>query len=239
MALALVYIMGQLNPPFMLVFSNIILLATSCVAVLFSFLILNKYTGRNPKPMFSMAWVGISSGLFLWFLGGLVWVVYALFLNVNPFPSFADVLFVAGYFPLFLALFLVLKVFQTDFSKKKLMLQIGFTIGLSAVISYLLLVPISNSGKTPLVTALSAAYPILDIGLFAPAFVILLIFFEGSIGKAWFFLILGIILNIIADLFFTYTALQGFYHEGHPVELFFLWGYVAFLLGFHIHRREL
>jgi len=86
---------------------------------------------------------------------------------------------------------------------------------------------------------LSTAYPILDIGLFAVAFSILLIFFKGTIGKAWLFLTGGIILNIAADLLFNYAELQGFYYEGHPLELFWLWGYVAFLVGFYIHKREL
>jgi len=50
---------------------------------------------------------------------------------------------------------------------------------------------------------------------------------------------LTVILNIVADLLFTYADLQGFYYEGHPLELFWLWGYVAAILGLYIHRREL
>jgi len=237
--LAFVYIVGQLSPEFMLVFSNILFPATAGIAVMGSFLILKKYVRHNPKPMFSMAWVSFSSGLSLWFLGELVWAIYVLFLQVNPFPSFADVLYLSGYFSLFLALFLILKLFQSVFSQKMLMFQLGVTGALLVAVSFLLVVPIINSGEDLFTTALSAAYPILDIGLFAVAFAVLLIFLEGSIGKAWFFFTLGVILNIAADLLFTYAELQGFYYEGHPFELFWLWGYVAFLLGFYIHKREL
>jgi len=237
--LAFIYIVGQLNPEFMLVFSNILFPATAGFAVMMSFWILKKYVGHNPEPMFSMSWVCFSSGLFLWFLGELTWAIYVLFLQMNPFPSFADVLYLGGYLPLFLALFLILELFQSVFSQKMLMLQVGVTVALSVIVSYLLVMPTINSGEDLFTTALSAAYPILDIGLFTVAFASLLIFIKGSIGKAWFLFTLGIILNIVADLSFTYAELQGFYYEGHPFELLWLWGYIAFLLGFHIHKREL
>jgi len=119
------------------------------------------------------------------------------------------------------------------------MLQFGVSLALSASVLYLLVEPIVNSGEELFTTALSAVYPILDIGLFTLAFAILLVFIKGSIGKAWFFLTSGVILNVVADLLFAFADLHGFYFEGHPFELFWLWGYVAFLLGFHIHRSEL
>jgi len=238
--LAFVYGVAQINPEFMLVFSNVLFPATAGITVIASFWILKRYVGHNPKPMFSMAWVCFSTGLSLWFLGELTWAIYILVLQADPFPSFADVLYIGGYVPLFLTLFLILKLFQSVFTKKTLMLELGVTVGFfSFVVSYLLVLPIIQSSEDILSTALSAAYPILDIGLFAEALGILLIFIKGSIGKAWFFLTLGIILNIVADLFFTYGELQGFYYEGHPFELFWLWGYIAFLSGIYIHRREL
>jgi len=237
--LALIYGFGQSSLEFMLVFSNILFPTTAGLAVLMSFWILKKYAGHNPKPMFSMAWVCFSSGLFLWFLGELAWAIYILYLQANPFPSFADALYLGGYFPLFLAFFLILWLFQSAFSKKTLILQLCVTIALSATVSFLLVVPIVNSVEDLFTTTLSAIYPVLDIGLFAVAFATLLIFLKGSIGKAWFLFTCGVTLNVVADLSFAYAELQGFYYEGHPFELFWLWGYVAFLLGFYVHRREL
>jgi len=238
-ALAFTYGFGQLSPEFMLIFSNILFPATACIAVLASLWTLRRYAGHNPKPMFSTAWIGFSVGLFLWFLGELTWTIYVLALQIDPFPSFADALYLGGYVFLFLALISVFKSFQSAFSNKMLISMLAVTTMLSTGVSYMLLIPALTSTEDLLTITLSAAYPILDIGLFAAAFAILLIFIEGSIGKAWFLLTSGIILNIAADLLFNYGELQGFYYEGHPMELFWLWGYVAFLLGFYIHKREL
>jgi len=237
--LAIEYGVGQLDLDFMKFFSNVLFPATAAAASVASFLTLKRYAGHNPKPPFSAAWISFSSGIVLWFLGELTWAVYVLYLIMEPFPSVADVFYLSGYVFLFLALFLILKLFKPSFSPKISGITTVVTMILTAAVSSLLLIPIFTSGEDAFVTALAVSYPILDIGLFALAFSILLIFLEGALGKAWFFLTMGIILNIVADLLFSYAELQGFYHEGHLFELFWLWGYVAFLLGFYVHWREL
>lgn len=236
--LAFIYGLGQLSPEFMLVFSNVLFPATAGTAVMASFWTLKKYAAHNPKPKFSASWIGFSSGLFMWFLGESAWAVYVLLLGINPFPSLADVFYIGGYVFLGLALFLILKLFPSVFSGKKLAFLVVVSVSVSTAVGYFLLTPILTSEADLFTTVLSAAYPILDIGLFVLVFSIFMIFIEGTIGKAWFFLTLGVALNIIADLLFNYAELQGFYYEGHPLELFWLWGYIAFFLGFYIHKRE-
>ena len=237
--LPFIYIVCQFNRQFMSAFSNVSLLATAGAAITMSFWILDKYANHNPKPMFAMAWVGLASGISLWFLGTLAWTINVPVLQINSYFSLSDILYLSGYFPLFLAAFLILKLFKSFFSKKILLLQFGVAVGLSAVVSYVLILPMFYSGKDPLTKALSAAFPIFDLGLFTATFAIFLVFFEGALGKAWFFLTVGILMNIAADLLFTYVWMQNFYYRGHPLELFWLWGYVTFLLGLYIHKREL
>jgi hypothetical protein len=232
------YGVGQLNMGLMAFFSNAVTVAIQAVAVIAAFWTAKRYVAYDSKPGFSMAWICLSSGLSLWFLSHVVWAVYVLFLQTNPFPSFADVLYLIGYVPLFLALLLTLKLFEIVVSKKTLLLQSGVSFSLLGVVSYLMLVPIVNSSRDLATTLLLAAYPILDLVLFHLAFGALLVFMRGSMGKAWFFLTLGLVLGTIGDLLFTYAQLQNLYHAGHVLELFWLWGYAAFLLGIYIHRRE-
>jgi len=237
--LAFIYGAGQLSPEFMLVFSNILFPATAGVAVMASFWTLKRYAAHNPKPRFSAAWIGLSAWLFMWFLGESTWAVYVVLLQIDPFPSLADIFFLGGYVFLGLALFLILQLFSSVFSEKTLALSAAASVSVAVVVGYLLLTPILTSEADLYKVVFAAAYPILDIGLFALVFSIFMIFMQGAVGKAWFFLTLGVASNIFADLLFNYAELQGFYYEGHPLELFWLWGYVAFLLGFHIHKREL
>jgi len=236
--LASTYEVGQFNPEFMLVFSNILFPATAFVCVIASFWTLKRYAAHNPKPMFSAAWTGFSAWLFMWFLGESTWAVYVVLLQTDPFPSLADIFYIGGYVFLGCALFLILKLFSSVFSMKKLAFLAVVSVSLSVAVGYLLLTPILTLEADIYTMVFSAAYPILDIGLFVLTFSIFMIFIEGAIGKAWFFLTLGVAFQIVADLLFTYAELQGFYYEGHLLELFWLWGYVAFLLGFYIHKRE-
>jgi len=235
--LALVYAFGQQSPEFMLVFTNILFPATAGVAALFSFSTLKKY-GWTGKAKFSRVWLGFSLGILLWSLGELTWAVYVLYLDVNPYPSLADGFYLGGYVFLFLALTSFFRMFQSGFSKPMLLKTVSVTGVLALVVALSLFLPIVASSDNSVTLALDIAYPSLDVMLFFFAFAVLLIFIEGEVGKAWFFLTLGVILNVAADLLFSYAELQGFYYEGHPFELLWLWGYVAFLLGFYIHRKE-
>jgi len=237
--LAIVYGVGQLNLDFLKFFSNVLFPTTAAAASVTSFLALKRYAGHNPKPQFSAAWISFSAGIILWFLGELIWAIYVLYLIMEPFPSFADVFYLGGYVFLYFALFLILNLFKPSFSSKFAGMAIVVTMVLTVAVSYLLLIPIFTSSEGFFATALAVSYPILDIGLFAIAFSISLVFLKGALGKAWFFLTIGIILNVVADLLFSFAELQGFFYEGHPFELFWLWGYVAILLGFYVHVREL
>jgi len=235
--LALVYAVGQQNPDFMVVFTNLLFPATAGMAAIFSFLTLKRY-GWNKKAAFFKIWLGFSLGILLWFLGELTWAVYVLYLDANPYPSLADGFYLGGYLFLFLALTLFFKMFHSGFSKPMLGKTALATGALALIVAHLLVLPVAASSDDAVTLALDVAYPSLDILLFFFAFAILLIFFRGKVGKAWFFLTLGVILNVVADLLFSYAELRGFYYEGHPFELFWLWGYVAFLLGFYVHKKE-
>jgi len=83
------------------------------------------------------------------------------------------------------------------------------------------------------------AYPALDISLLMLALMGLLVFLKGRIGKAWLLITGAIVMNVIADMLWSYTTLQETYYDGHPLELLFHWGYILFALAFYTHMKEL
>jgi len=241
-ALTFVYLIGQLDAKFILVFSNLVFPSISGSAAVSCFFAFRKYSKPVTRILYdelSLAWSCFLLGMFLWFLGESIWAIYVLVLDIEvPYPSLADVSYLAGYIPMFLAFLLYLKTFRAAITRKALALT-GLSV--SAVVlasSYLLLMPIFSSGGSSITVALDIAYPVMDLALFALSFLGFLIFFEGKLGEAWLLISLGLILTAVADLLFSYTTLQGIYFEGHPSELVYLWGYLALLLGFHIHRKE-
>lgn len=242
-ALTVIYLIGQFNARFILVFSNLVFPLVSGGAAVSCFLAWRKYSKPVTRILYdelSLAWSCFFMGMFFWFLGELIWAIYVIVLAVEvPYPSLADVSYLVGYIPMFLALLLYLKMFRAAVTGKALASTGLVVVAVVLASSYLLLMPIFSSGGNSVTLALDVAYPVMDIALFTLSFLGFLIFFEGKLGDAWLLISLGLILNAAADLLFSYTTLQGIYFEGNPSELLYLWGYLALLLGFRVHRKEL
>jgi len=67
----------------------------------------------------------------------------------------------------------------------------------------------------------------------------MLLIFEGAPPSTpWLWISVGIILTMIADISFSVGTLQGWYHSGHPIELLWVWGYIAMTLGFDDQRKQ-
>jgi len=240
-SLVLIYFFQGKYPDFMYFFSNAYFPLIAAVAVIVSGFALRKYWG-NPGEKFPKIWTGFTLGMIFWFLGELGWAIYTLLLNVEiPYPSIADAAWLIGYVPLFIALYLYIQTFQ--FAVSKTMFAIATVAVCIASFAFLLLLvpPIfANTSEKDIVTlTVDIAYPALDIVLFSLSILGVLIFAKGKVAQAWLLINGAILMNVIGDLLFSYTTLQGTYYNGHWSELFFAWGYILFALAFHAHNKEL
>ncbi len=241
LALTIIYIFQAKYPDFMYVFSNAFPPIIAGVAVVFASLALKRYWGR-PDDKFSRIWLFFTLGMIFWFLGELGWAVYTLALNVvTPYPSIADAAWIIGYIPLFAAFHGYVRNFQFTISRK-LFKASAVLIGLVCFFSFAYFVtPVFADmvGKEALVIAFDIAYPVLDLGLLGYALLALLIFMKGRIAFAWALISSAVFTDVLADMLFTYTTLQGTYYNGHPLELSFHFGYILYALAFYVHIKEL
>lgn len=240
-SLALIYLFQDKYPDFIYVFSNAYFPLVAATAVIVSGLALRKYWG-NSGDKFSKIWTGFTLGMIFWFLGELGWTIYTLLLNVEiPYPSIADVVWLIGYVPLFIALYLYIQTFQIALSKK-MFTTATIAVCIVSFVFLLFLVPpiFADTAEKDMITlTVDLAYPALDIVLFSLSILGLLIFAKGKIAQAWLLINGAILMNVIGDLLFSYTTLQGTYYNGHWSELFLALGYILFALAFHAHKKEL
>jgi len=194
----------------------------------------------------SKIWLGFALGMLLWFLGELGWAVYTMVLNVEiPYPSIADVFWLLGYVPLFIALLLYIQIIQPAISLRLFSIAAIIVIAGAVSVFMSLMIPVlATSSEQDFVTlSISLAYPALDLMLFLEAILGLLVFtftpLKGRIGAAWFIMNAAILATAIADLAFSYTNLDGTYYNGHPLELLYHVSYLLFALAFFVHSREL
>lgn len=239
--LAVLYLFQDRYFDFLYFFSNVLAPLIAGVAVVTSAIALKKYWG-NPADKFSRIWLAFTLGMICWFLGEAIWTVYALLLNVEvPYPSIADVVWLIGYIPLIFAITMYIRTFRFVVSKAMLTVAAATVFIGSLVIFSSLASPILASATEEETTTLMVdiAYPALDVIMFSLSIIGLLIFVRGKIASAWLFINGAILMNVIGDILFSFTTLDGTYYNGHYLELFYYWGYIMFALAFYTHRKEL
>lgn len=167
-------------------------------------------------------------------------------LNVEiPYPSIADVFWLSGYVPLFIALLLYVQLFQPAISERMFFVAGTIVVCVSAAAFPPLMLPVlrDTSQQDLVALSISLAYPSLDLLLFLEAILGLLVFtgtrLKGRVGTAWYFMNAAILLNVVADMTFSYFTFEDTYYNGHPQELLFHVGYLLFALAFYAFKRTL
>ena len=237
-ALMLIYAFQGYYPEFISFFSNAFPPLIAGATVIISGFSLGKYWHRAGEQ-FSIVWLCFTCGLFLWFMGEATWAGYTLILGVElPYPSVADIFWVSGYIPFLIALLLYVKIFSPAISWKMFLASMLTTLGLAIFVSAALITPILGVEEDVVTMAMDFAYPLLDIALFSVAFLGLLIFWKGNLGKSWLLINVAILLDVCADMLFGYATAQGTYYSGHVADLIFDLSYLFFLLAFYVHAKE-
>jgi hypothetical protein len=242
--LVLVYGFQGFYPDSMYAFSNTVPIVVSGLAVLSSFLALRKYWDTI-RSRLSRIWLSFTLGMLLWFFGELGWFVYTMVLNVEiPYPSLADIFWLVGYVPLFLALLFYVQLFQPVISRKLFFIA-GFSVACVSILTFpLLIMPVlAEASEDFVMLFINLAYPSLDLMLFLESVLGLSVFtiakVKSRVGVAWRIINAAILTIVLADMTFSYTTLNGTYYNGHPAELLFHVSYLLFALAFYVHSQEL
>lgn len=236
--LGIIYAFQSLYEDFMYTFSNAFPPFIAGATVVAAFLCTRRYVG-NLRLRFSLVWVCFAAGVTLWFLGEVGWSVYTLVLGIEvPYPSLADGFWLAAYAPIFTALLLYVRPFLMALTKRVVGVVVVAIIVLCTLVSTFLIPLVVAAQKDLAVLLIDLAYPLLDLILLSLAVLGLAVFYEGSLGKSWLLISLALIFDGVADILFSYTTLQGTYFNGHPLELFYHWGYILYTLAFYVHMKE-
>ena len=156
-----------------------------------------------------------------------------------PYPSIADVFFVAGYIPYIFGLILyaifLFKEFKIKVNIKEALTIHAVYLPVLAVSIYVLVSPWYEAlieGEDPIVLALDLVYILFDLIILAVSLYILL-FIRGKVGVIFFLIALGGILIVFYDVLFTYLDTLELYYDGHPIELLDLYSYMTDAIAFY------
>lgn len=193
--------------------------------------------GVRMNDRVSMVWLGYSLAMLLWFLGESTWALYTLGYSIPiPYPSVADIFWLAGYMPLLVSLIVQVWPLQEVFATKQMRAAIILMFALASALLVGLIPPTyaSSLGEGFVTLAVSLAYPLLDVALLSISLPTMLFFRKGTFWRPFLFVTVGFILTFIADVLFTWTTLNGTYYNGNYLELFFHWSYLTLAYGFYL-----
>jgi hypothetical protein len=191
-------------------------------------------------------WLLLGLGLGLWALGEAIWAYNELVVQSEElFPGPADIVWVLGYIPLFVAMYLRYKSLATVPERNRLIALIAIFAALVAVVSYYLLYPIlTDPESTPLEIFISVLYPVGDLVVALGAILIFLVLTGGALSRPWMMIAAGFFILSIADMIFTYADWQEIYATGESINLVsaladvpYYAGYVIIGFGVYLQAR--
>lgn len=179
----------------------------------------------------------------------LSWAYYnILYHNMMPFPSFADIFYVAAHVLMILAIILVTRGLRTkpklDYSMILLMV-VAAVIILSIIVLATGMDPgeIYSNGHVNMAIILSMVYPVLDVIALVMVGRLLEVSQGRSVFEAQIMLAIAICMISFADIYFSILSTLGIYDIGSLTDQLFIISYVLFGLSVwryvNLTRRDL
>jgi PAS domain S-box-containing protein len=188
-------------------------------------------------PRGSTAWLLLGASILAFLVGQLVFYYYDRILGESPFPTAADVFFVAAYPRQAAAVLLLPGVRGSGLRVTRVLLDSLMTVTAVATFSWFFLVGpllMQPSALSPLGKVLAAGYPVMDL---AVLFCLVLLHASGRAGggrgdahrPAVYALSLGMIVLVVGDTVYAAQNLHGTYRTGTLNDI--TWPLAYMLLG--------
>jgi signal transduction histidine kinase len=181
---------------------------------------------RRHRPPARAAWWLLAAGQGLFVLGDVLFSVNELILHIEPFPSLADALYLAGYPVLAAGLALLVRRRSSRRDRSALLDAAIIATGFGLISWVLVMVPFfRDPAMTLLELLVSLAYPVADALLLALAAALAV--GAGRRVLAYWLLIGNLVVTLVADTAFSVLALRG--ADTAPTDLGYVVAYT--LLG--------
>ena len=188
---------------------------------------------HRQKHFQSKAFLLFAIGAMCWFTAEQIWAVYDHVYDIDPFPSEADIFYIAAY-PFYVSFLLIsLKPIRNSISKKVWIFAIG--LSLSFLVPSLIAASDDMQGEDAFPTTIALAYPIMASFQLTPAIIGIMFLAKKGANYSWMLLLFGFLMYSVSDTFFLFSELDSSYYDGHPVDLMYLYSFI--LLIFSLANR--
>ncbi|MFH1786486.1 MAG: hypothetical protein ABH829_02480 [archaeon] len=216
--------------------SNAHTVITNAFSILFpmlalaaSLLLLRTVGGKE-----RFVWGCFALGILLNLFGELSWAVYELLLGVEvPYPSFADVFWLAAYIPLAVGLLAEIKSIRSlSVRRVPHVLAVG-AVSYVALYYFLGRDILASANISLAEKFLDLAYPAVDIAVMMLAIMVAITYFGGKIAQSWLFISMGFFFLTLADIMFSYLTWHELFAQSTGMDILWHIAYLLFAIGFY------
>jgi len=171
---------------------------------------------RAPTPRLRLAWILVAAAFGLFALGDAVWFVYEVVLGDSPYPSAADVAYLAMYPVLVAALLAFPAARRSRRQRATLTFDYGIVFLAAALGVWCLVIgPTAlHSHASRLEIVLSVAYPVADLVVLFGLLTVLARGIGDTPRRGVYGLFAGVACFLVSDLAFGYLSLHHQYRAG-------------------------
>jgi diguanylate cyclase (GGDEF)-like protein len=178
------------------------------------------------RPQGAWAWILMALGQLAFVVGDVIWNIFTI-LGEEPFPSIADISYIAGYPLIALGLVLATRGRIAGGDRAGLLDAAILTTGAGILWWAVVLGPLATLADPLLIPfAVSIAYPLGDLLLLGMALALAVT--PGAKGSAFRLLVGSLVAMLVADLVYNVMTLAETYETGSWVDIFWLGAYVLF-----------
>lgn len=212
---------------------DIVELSLQSVVMISAFIVSKLYW---PGKIFGRAYFSLGIAFGMWLTAEVMWQIYENVLNIDPYPSFADI-FYFGFYPFAIYHMITnIRGFEVKINKKTKAWMIAIPVIIVSAYSYL---AISENGGTSFdyfyslifVSIASAAIPFAILGAQA--------FRQSALAIVWSLLAVGLFLHIFADIWYYYLEIFDQYTDTHIVNAFWQAGWMIIIYSLYKHQKVL
>jgi len=233
--LLLVFPFSGVTSDFRLYYSNVLQTLSSLISAFLCFSAMSAFPDQSPLRK---VWGAMGAGVLAWGVGATIFAAYPLLNEAaeTPYPYYSDI----GY--LLTGPFIIagLLIFKRSLGLESPLWGKAFAVVALVVSGFFAYKANWEGVMDPDLAMKSAAigYLIFDPVLLAVTILTASSFRGGEVGKAWWYVVIGILLYFIANQAYTYLIAQEQYATGHPIDAGWMLGF-GFIAWAAIKTRNL
>ena len=179
------------------------------------------------EPRDRIAWAAMGTAVAAWGIGNTIWTFTVADLTDPPYPSVADIGFLAFYPPAYVALVLLLRSRVRELRSSLWLDGVISGLAVGAVGTAVVFPAILGAldGASHAAVATNIAYPLLDLTLMG--MVVWALAMTGwHPGRTWGLVSAGLLVFSVSDCLYLYETAVGSYSNGSPTDLGWIGGCV-------------